>query len=71
MSRVACGLSTATNSTLESINAAMNAKLRERRSSLAMTELSLAFAAKGQRPLKLRAIIAFAGLDFRKFGNRH
>jgi hypothetical protein len=38
---LACGLSTAMNSTPESINAAMNARLRDNRSSLSMTNLAL------------------------------
>jgi hypothetical protein len=40
---LACGLSTAMNSTPESINVAMKARLRNRRSSLAMTSLALCF----------------------------
>ena len=32
---------------------------------LGYDQLGLSFAAEGQRPLKLRAIIALAGLDFK------
>ena len=55
---LACGLSTAMNSTPESMSVAMNAKLRDRRSSLAMTSLALCF---------LQAVSAFSnsGLSFR------
>jgi len=43
VSLLACGLSAAMNSTLLSIRVAMKARLRDRRSSLAMTSLALCF----------------------------
>jgi hypothetical protein len=63
---LACGLSTAMNSTPESINVAMNARLRERRSSLAMTSLALYFL----QAARALSITAFAAFDLGKFRDK-
>ena len=53
MSLFACGLSAATNSTPLSISSEMNARLRDSRSSLAMTSLAFSFC----RPRALRRAV--------------
>jgi hypothetical protein len=73
VSRVACGLSTATNSTPESISAAMKAKLRESRSSFATTSLAFSFlqaarAARSCGRLSDRLPLAALRLDVLGFG---
>ncbi len=51
---LACGLSTAINSTPESISVAMKAKFRDRRSSLAMTSFAFCFLQSARAGLSFR-----------------
>src|SRR5262249_37565586 len=68
VSLLACGLSTATNSTPESIRVAMNARFRDRRSSFAITSLARCFlhavkaAASWGRSLRLLTTMAVEAL---------
>jgi hypothetical protein len=51
------------NSTLESINVAMNARLRDRRSSLAMTSLAFCFLQAASAFSKFWPVILLTALD--------
>jgi hypothetical protein len=69
VSLLAWGISTATNSTPLSISTAMKARLRDRRSSLAMTKLCLQLFAGRERLLQLRAVRPLAALDLGEVGD--
>src|SRR5256886_1693611 len=66
VSLLASGISTATNSTPLSISVAMKARLRLRRSSLAMTSLGFVLFAGGNRLFKLFAVGMLSALNLRK-----
>jgi hypothetical protein len=57
--RLACGLSTATNSTPESIRVAMRAKLRDSRSSLAITKRAFRFRQRAKACLSCGRSLRF------------
>jgi hypothetical protein len=56
---LACGLSTATNSTLESIKVAMNSRFRDKRSSFAMTSFALRFRQRASASLSCGRSLRF------------